>query len=359
MTATLCILLASLAVQPVGQEVPCKSEILFETEHALGGAAIGDLDPDKPGNEVAVVNSAGEVWLVGRGEDGWQPERIYKGDGELIMCAIGNADPNAPGNELVGVGMVTGPESRTGAGQAVLIRKTDDGWTAERILTSHHMLHGVAIGDVSSRNRGPEVVVCGFDHRTTLLWKDGERWQPETIHVANDRLKIVITADVVPGHPGPEVIACGSDGNVVALWEGELGWHHEIIFRDTVGQSRVASGAGGVLIGGDDGKVTFAHRSGRSWHREIIARDTGKIRGVAFTYLTKGAAVPELYACGYAKRVIQFVQSGDRFWIPRVIYTAQKPLHHLVVGDVDPQNRGDELVTCGHGGQLVLLTPVR
>lgn len=334
-----------------------KSRILLESEHGLGGAAVGDIDPNSPGNEVVTVNAAGEVWLVRRGETGWRTERIHKGDGELIMCAIGDVDPRYSGNEFVGVGMVTGQESRTGPGQALLIRRENNGWSALPIFTDDHMIHGVAIGNVSARHPGNEIVVCGFNHRVTLLYFDEGQWQHETIYVGNDRMKVAVVADVLPDRNGLEVVVCGSDGNAVVLWEGQLGWHHDVIYSDPHGQSRVAAGNLGVLIGGDKGKVSFASRQSGAWVAEVVARDAGRIRGVAIADVEAGVPGAEFYTCGYSRNVLQLVRDEQGFWTSKVIFTAQRPLHHLVAGDIDPTHPGPELVTCGHGGRLIALFP--
>jgi hypothetical protein len=323
----------------------------------MGGAAVGDLDPETPGNEVVAVTAAGEVWLVGRAGAEWRPTRIYQGDGELIMGAVGDADPRYAGNEFVGVGMVSGPESRTGAGQVLLIHRDGAQWKGVRVFQDDHMLHGVAIGDVSSRHAGNEIVACGFNHRVTLLSSEQGGWRHETIYVGNNRMKIALVGDVLPQRDGVEVIVCGSDGNVVALWEGPLGWHHEVVFTDPVGQSRIAVGHNSVLIGGDRGKVTLALRRGGHWTTEFIARDSGKIRGVAIADIDPAQPGDELYACGYSRHVRQFVRDVDGYWNAKVIFTAQRPLHHLVVGEFDSTHPGPELVTCGHGGRLVALFP--
>lgn len=86
------------------EEGAWQADVLIESEHGMGGAAIGDLDPECPGNEIVAVNAAGEVWMARRTGDGWRSERIYKGDGELIMCAIGDVDPIHPGDELITCG---------------------------------------------------------------------------------------------------------------------------------------------------------------------------------------------------------------------------------------------------------------
>ena len=347
-----------LVQSAVGQEREWRAEVLLESEHGMGGAAIGDLDPESPGNEVAVVNAGGEVWLARRVQGQWRPERIHKGDGELIMCAIGDVDPRHAGHEFVGVGMVRGEESLTGSGQVLMVSKNGLEWTATQIFEDTHMIHGVAVGDVANRTAGNEIIACGFNHRVTLMSFADETWRHEVIYVGNDRMKIAAIADVLPDRDGLEVVVSGSDGRVVVLWEDRLGWKHEIIYADAAGQSRVACGDLGVLIGGDGGKVTLARRQDGRWTTECIARHSGKIRGVAIADVDDRVAGTELYACGYSRTVMRHVQDAGGFWHTKVIYTADRPLHHLVAGEFDAEHQGPELVTCGHSGQLITLLPM-
>lgn len=336
---------------------PWDSEILLTCDTGMGGAAIGDLDSGLPGSEVAVVNGDGEVWLVGRTEGGWHPQRISKCEGELIMCAIGDVDPRYPGNEFVGVGVAAGRESISGQGQLLLVRRDGDAWVAESIFSDDRMLHGVAIGDVSARHHGNEIVACGFNHRATLLHLGENGWTPETIYVGNDRLKIALAADVLPARIGSEVLVCGSDGNVVALWEHKLGWQHRVVFSDSAGQSRIATADSGILVGGDMGKITLCRRQGAHWSPEFLARDTAKIRGVAIADIDPDHPGVEMYACGYSGKVTQLVHDDNGYWKSRVVFMTDRPLHHLLAGEVDSTHPGPELVTCGHGGKLFLLYP--
>ncbi len=74
-------------------------------------------------------------------------------------------------------------------------------------------------------------------------------------------------------------------------------------------------------------------------------------------HLLGAIAGPELYACGYSRTVAQHVQDADGFWHTKVIYTAERLLHHFVAGEFNAEHLGSELVTCGHSGQLITLLP--
>ena len=131
---------------------------------------------------------------------------------------------------------------------------------------------------------------------------DGEQWRHEVIYVGNDRMRVATIADVMPGREGLEVVISGPDGNVFVLWESRLGSKHEIIDPNPAGQSRGACVPAGVLTGSDNGKVTLAQRTGGRW-------------------------------------------------------TAKRPPHHLVAGDIHAAHPGAELVTCGYSGRLTTLLP--
>lgn len=84
---------------------------------------------------------------------------------------------------------------------------------------------------------------------------------------------------------------------------------------------------------------------------EVLARQSSKIRGVAMADVDGRAPGDELYACGYSRKVTQLVQDSAGFWHARMIFTEDKPLHHLVAGEIDGTHPGLELVTCGHSGR--------
>lgn len=334
-----------------------RSEVLLESSCDMGGAAIGDLLPESPGNEVAVVNSKGEVWVVRRAGAEWKGERLLKCKGELIMCAIGDVDPRHKGNEVVAVGMVEGEESLGGPRQAVVLHREGDKWVGERAFEDDHMIHGVAIGDICPRHKGNEVVLCGFNHRVRVVAFRKDRWRQKTVYVANDRMKIAADADILPERPGQEAVVSGSDGKAVVLWAGKLGWHHEIVYTDRAGQSRVAVGQPGILIGGDKGKVTLASRAGKQWQTELLGRDAHKIRGVAVGDVDPTREGSEINACGYSARLTQYTRTPKGFWSTKVVFSTQKPLHHLVLGVFIAKHPGPELLTCGHGGKLIAVYP--
>ncbi len=93
------------------------------------------------------------------------------------------------------------------------------------------------------------------------------------------------------------------------------------------------------------------------WRHEFIGRDKAKMRGVAIADLDVRISGSEYYGCGYSKNVTQFSRCEKGYWNAVVVFSAESPLHHLLVGDVDSDYPGQELVTCGHGGKLYIIYP--
>ena len=129
------------------------------------GCAVGDLDPTRPGQEIAVVGGDGRVVLVARVEGAWQASELGRLDGEPIQCAAGDLVAEWPGDELVTVGMRRGVEGDPGPGCAVLWQRGAQGWSAREVLVDDALLHAVAIGELDERSPGAELVLAGFSGR--------------------------------------------------------------------------------------------------------------------------------------------------------------------------------------------------
>ena len=61
-----------------------RSEVAFAGDVKLGGCCVANLDPARPGNEIAVVGADGSVTLIARNGDRWESERIAQLPGEMV-----------------------------------------------------------------------------------------------------------------------------------------------------------------------------------------------------------------------------------------------------------------------------------
>jgi hypothetical protein len=128
-----------------------EAETALEAGAGLGGCAVGDVMPDRPGQEIVAVGNDGSVHLMWPTETEWKSERLHMASGELIQVSIGEFDPTSPGPEIIGVGMASGQERRgNGKGVAVVIRRTPDGWRGDVVFTAPALQHSVCVSDAGT-----------------------------------------------------------------------------------------------------------------------------------------------------------------------------------------------------------------
>jgi hypothetical protein len=321
-----------------------RTEIAYEAGGKLGGCAVGDLVPDRPGAEIAVVAAGGEVLLVSRSAETWSGKRIATTKGEMIQCAAGDLDPALPGDELVAVGMLAGSEEDGGAGAAYLIAREGEGFQLKLLFEDRALIHGVCIGEMDSSRPGPEILAVGFSNEATCLSRgtDGAGWK-------NER------AATLPG-PGKNAvafrkgaaIAC-ADGSIVYVEKRDGAWHSETILRREAGQARIGTDGMRLVVAGDDGKLGLVE--GNAW-REVYASPS-KLRGAVLTDLDPDHPGAEAATAGYERELIVLTSEGTS-WRSTVLFQDEDRFHHLTCGDVDERAKGPELVACGFSGRVIV-----
>lgn len=268
------------------------------TEHAvkLPGegiqCAIGDVDPSRPGNELVVVGmaegteddgGAGAVHLVFLEGDDWRAERILEDTALVHGVAIGDVDPERPGDEIVVTGfagaskvlarvdgawtvvaehplpegagktvlidggrivvantsnalhVIPGPPVEIGAAQARLGRGAedivvacDDGGlrlVSDRGVESLHQetqkLRGAALGDLDPLVAGEEAATVGYERKLTVLYRpaDGSTpWTPVSVWEDPEKLHHLAHGELLAEGIGPELVAVGYAGRVIVAW---------------------------------------------------------------------------------------------------------------------------------------------
>lgn len=319
-------------------------QTIFETGAKLGSCAVGDLDPARPGNEVAVVASTGEVFIVHRDGEGWGFDAVGSLGGEMIQCAIGDADPTRPGNELVAVGMLEGGEDEGGLGAANLIYRVDGGWAWEVMFRDSALVHGVCVAELDPEQPGDEVLVAGFSDRAVLLRRSGEGWEDVEVAQLGGAGKNAVAFE------GGAAIAC-KDGSVVHVArsaEGE-GWESRVLDQAPAGQARLGTDGSRLVVARDDGVLAVL----ADGQRQEIYREPKKLRGAVLADLDPSCPGLEAATAGYDKRVtLLCLEDGE--WRPRTLHRDSESLHHLAAGQLTGDER-PELVTCGFAGRLILL----
>lgn len=336
LTATAC---GSTA--PTGPSV----EFAFDAGAKLGGCAVGDVLPDRPGQEIVAVASDGRVFLVFDDDGVWRSEVVGQAGGELIQCAIGDLRRDRPGNEIVAVGMEVGGEDDGGAGAAVVFWSEGDGWSQEVVCVDGALLHGVCVADLDAAHAGDEALLVGFTNAAILLEHDEE-----------DGFTTRAIADLpgagknAVGFDGGAAVAC-TDGSVVHVRAGDGGaFEATTLDLAPAGAARLGAADGTLVVAYDDGTLGLLVDG----EREVIHREADKLRGAVLADLDP--AVPGLEAAtgGYSNTITVLVRH-DGAWRPRVVHRDPARIHHVVAGDVTARGDGLELVACGYSGKVVVI----
>ncbi len=317
----------------------------------LGGCAVGDVDPTKPGNEIVAVGVSGTVYLVSFVDDAWRHEVIGEASGEMVQVAVGDVDPNAehPALEIVVVGVAEGTEDDGGEGAAHVLWFDDGEWVMREIHRSPSLLHAVYIADgVGDRPNldgtiGSEVVLAGFDDELVVLDLTDDGWVAEVAGTLPGAAKNMVE------HRDGVAIAC-ADGSLLLLRRPADAWQLELLDRAPAGNARMATDGERLLVARDDGGLGL-YTDGV---REDIHRGSDKLRGAVLANVDPTHPGVEAVTGGYENTVTVLLQDGDD-WDDTEVFEDGDRLHHLASGHLSNLGSSIFVVACGYSGRIIVL----
>lgn len=312
------------------------TRVLVQSTTRLGGCAVGELDGQAPGLEIAAVSQGGQCYVARREAVSWTITTVFRAPGEMIQCAVGEVDPAAEGDEFVAVGMVEGSENDGAPGAAWVLARRGGRWEAELALEAPRLLHAACVLDGA-------VFVAGFDRRVTRLVRGASEWTPQVVAELPGAAKSMVPAR------GGVVVAC-TDGSVVLVREAAGAWKSEVI--DTRDSARARIGAAGdrLAVCDDDGTLSILDGAGR---KEVF-RSSMKLRGAVLAELDPRSPGLEAATVGYARELCVVSDLDGTAPVVVTPFVDSAALHHLTAADLDDDPQL-ELVACGHSGLLVLL----
>ena len=328
---------------PEPSQFSFKAETVLDAGTKLGGCAVGDLDPDHPGNEIAALAIDGTIYLVHREADGWGHAQIGKADGEMIQCVIGDVMPDHPGNELVAVGMQTGTEEDGGKGAALVLYKQAGEWKQDQVFEDTALIHGLCIGDIDPDRAGDEILLVGFSLNATLASRKEGAWETQLVAKLSGPGKMAIA------HGGGAAVAC-ADGSVLQLKQQDGQWTSIVLDKVDAGQSRIDSDGERLLVARDDGVLSLLSDGKQS----DIRKENSKLRGAVLADLDPNSKGLEAASAGYDMAVnVLWPEEGG--WRAVEVFKDTGKLHHLAAGRFEGVGGGECLVTCGYSGRLTVI----
>ena len=319
------------------------SQIAADVGEKLGGCAIGDVDPDVPGNEIVAVGESGAVYLVAFKDGAWTDEIIGQAPGEMVQCVLGDIDANRPGLEIVVVGIAEGTEDDGGPGMAHVLFLEEGEWVMRDIYRSPALLHAACVAELDN-TPGAEVLLAGFSGQAVVMDLAEDGW-------------VEIPAGELPGAAKNAVayqdgvaLAC-ADGSLALVRSGPNGYETEIIDQVPAGNARLATdGEGRLLVARDDG-VLDLYVDGA---RDEIYKESEKLRGAVLANLDPTQPGLEAVTAGYGKTITVLHQEGD-LWDATEIFEDTDKLHHVTAGYIGALGSSTFLVACGYSGRVLVL----
>jgi hypothetical protein len=177
--------------------------------------AIGDVDPSLTGQELIIGGLETNIIQIFFENGTWDNELVFEWVGTIRSLAIGNIRPDRPGNEIA---LVIGRDIR-------MLSQTPTGWDPDTIWPSSTLQMGirqVLIADFDPFNPGEEVLGSGTvfaDNRPVLIlqswnsvfWHSRILWYPieipETLATGNYDFAREGTELIVVNHPYSAVLA--------------------------------------------------------------------------------------------------------------------------------------------------------
>jgi hypothetical protein len=329
----------------------------------IDGLAIGEVYSDKPGFETVITSRDGGVYLVYLDTDQWITEEIWRSPGQQLTPAIGDIRPDKTGNEILVVGLSSGDEDNNpGDGIATVLYREGSSWNNERAYTDSKLLHGCAVGDLDASRPGVEMVYTTFDYTAVVGWWDGTEYKSEFLYKDSHNVRKAVIADLLESHPGNEVVCISKSGNATIVY-GEIGdWTVETIY-DKTPVARVAVGNVDpdpgleIYLGCDvpTGDVIGLKWDGSEWVDTVVFQDTDKNRGVWTGDVDPDIPGQELYAYGYSRKLTRISDPFGTGKNVKTLFTDVARGHEIRVGDIIPGKAGNEIGIVGYSNNFTIV----
>ena len=107
------------------------------------------------------MGDKGGVYLLKQEQGIWKSEEIFRDSEGLRGAAVADVQPNLPGNEVIIYGY---------SKNVIMIYLKNDKWTAETLWTDSDRAHSLACGNFSPSNAWKECVVGGYSKKVTGIF---------------------------------------------------------------------------------------------------------------------------------------------------------------------------------------------
>jgi hypothetical protein len=324
--------------------VSWQQDIAHEAKAPAQGCALGDLEPGRPGDEIAVACANGEILVLAPRGGGWTSDLVYQAEGEMLECATGELDPEHAGAELVFAGALAGQDYEGGPGVVYLARFLDPGWSVEELFEDVAPIRALVVGDLDPEHPGDEVLVAGASGHAHVLESDAAGWRVDRI-------------GDLPGEAvgaacdcGTAIVAC-ADGSILSFEHSESGWITSVIDWLPAAPVRIAALDGWILCPSLDGalRLIVGNQTRTIHHSRQI------LRGAVIADLVPAWPGAECATAGEDGSVVVLHQGVEKGWIATEVVMYDDDVRGLAVGCVG--GKPFSLVSACSSGEVIVAWP--
>ncbi len=353
------------------------SETVYFASSKVTSMDFGDLDPSRPGWEIAVLTKDGKVTMLTPSEGLWDGFLVVPaGDASLgsfdrATVSVGDLKPGIAGDEIAVMSRIfLNVATRIGAGS----------WEVERIYDAYGLVGeawGARVGDYRPSHPGDEVFlifegVLDFSSGTVFHFAE-DQWLSEVVYQGEVGMDSTV-GELDPFHPGPEVIITTEMGPTYQTQEvihtPSGGWPKMTVWDDidlagwvcTVADvddswagSEVVYGTrynNSILVSypyGPEIHIMDLIFTGENWNQPRNMFD------VATGHLLPESACEEIVGVDQSGRLYLVYRDQD-VWVGETLWSdPADSLYSVVVGDFLPESPRDEIVVAGASGKLALI----
>lgn len=281
---------------------------------------IGDADPDKPGNEIIVGgmaagpeadNGDGALTLIYNDGGVWKPEHIFTDTHLIHGNTIGDLDPDKPGNELIAVGF---------SKNVNLIWKEDGEWKSEVIFTADGSIKKVVVDDFDTEHPGNEAVIVAKSKNVTEIYKEDGVWKNRVLHTAGFGVSRVAVGELDQSSPGKEIVAGDDGGNAILLTGNGDSWESRILLTQTsknrgvwIGDFNPDNDGNELVVTGYEPKVYMVWGSGATWNKKLIYETTDRLHDIRIGDYDPDHDGEEIAMVGYTNEITNIYYTGGTF----------------------------------------------
>jgi len=348
-------------VDPRQGEVPLPAEDGWNAFLVLDNAPTGiwtvqafDVFAQHGSPEIVGLDDLGRAHICVSYSGKWTPTTVISDGKWLGGLAHGEVDPR-----------IDGPETYTGSQQGNLyqIVAYPNGVLDYRLIATvpGHEIHTLIAGDVDAGFAGPELIVFTRPGAVYRVTPTGPHGTFETA-VLGDYPGRVRQALVLPSATIPPVILTVSrNGKLESLRLTAEGPVWQAVYEDAMGLGRIAPGTFDAnemrvfYATHDDGRILRFERHGAQWSSEVIYNGPQGPRGVVAGCFGSDPQAETVAVFGYSRQVELLTRTPDG-WRAETLFTDRDKGHWLAVAELDGRNATREILLCGYGARIVMLT---